>query len=202
MITLECEQLSEAWFTARAGIPTASCFDKILKADGEPSKSAPDYLCQLAGEVRLGKKETGFSNKATDHGTEAESDAVRFYEFINRVKVERVGFCYRDEQRKYGCSPDGLVGNDGLIEVKCPEKIHVHVRYLLDGKFPAIFHRQVQGNIFVTGREWCDFMSYYEGLPPFIIRVYPDKQFHKKLEKELDKFCYVLAAIIKELKEK
>jgi len=201
MITLDVPQLSNEWFAARAGIPTASCFDKIITSDGKPSKQAEKYLFQLAGEAITGKKADGYSNAIIERGVEMEPEARGLYELINDVEVQEVGLCYPDEQKKYSYSPDGLIGEDGQIEIKCPI-ISTHVEYLLKDKLPAAYHRQVQGGLLITGREWCDFVSYHPGIKPFIFRVERDKEFLKKLEAELDKFCYVLAATIQELKAK
>jgi len=201
MITLDCAQLSDEWFSARAGNPGASSFDKIITTKGAPSKQAHLYMCELAAEAITGVKTEGYTNDAMQRGIELEPEAIEFYEFAKGVTVERVGLCYKDEDKKFHASPDGLIGEDGLIELKCPMS-KTHVSYILDGKMPTAYFQQVQGQLLVTGRKWVDFMSYYTGLKPFIIRVEPNKEFHKALSAQLDQFAYALAATIRELKGK
>ena len=201
MLILDCEQLSEEWFAARAGNPGASSFDKIITTKGAPSKQAHLYMCELAAEAITGVKAEGYTNDAIQRGIELEPEAIEFYEFAKGVTVERVGLCYKDEDKKFHASPDGLIGEDGLIELKCPMS-KTHVSYILDGKMPTAYFQQVQGQLLVTGRKWVDFMSYYTGLKPFIIRVEPNKEFHKALSAQLDQFAYALAATIRELKGK
>lgn len=201
MIVIEIDQLSTQWFAERAGIPTASNFDKIVTSKGEPSKQAQKYMHQLAGESITGTKEETYSNFAMQRGIEMEPEARQLYEFVTGNKVDQVGFCYPDEQKRYGCSPDGLVGDDGLIEIKCT-LLSTSVEYLIADKLPTTYVQQVQGELLITGREWCDFMSYFPGLPPLIVRVARDEKFIKKMAEELDRFCYDLAALIKSLKEK
>ncbi|NCD17904.1 MAG: hypothetical protein EOL91_11480 [Actinobacteria bacterium] len=198
MIINNCEQGSDEWFAVRCGVPTASNFEKIITTKGEPSKQALKYMYQLAGESVTGVKEETYQNSAMLRGVEMEAEARSFYELVNDVSVEQVGFCLHDDG--FGCSPDGLVGTDGLIEIKCPS-LAVSVGYLLDGGLPTDYFQQVQGQLLVTGRKWCDFISYYPGLKPLIIRVEPDKEFIEKLHNELKTFCKNLNQTITKLKD-
>jgi hypothetical protein len=133
-------------------------------------------------------------------GIELEAEARTLYEMLTDNEVQQVGCCYRDEKKNYLCSPDGLVESDGGIEIKCP-LISTHVKYLLGNKLPTEYTQQVQGSLLITGRKWFDFMSYFPEMPPLIVRVFPDKEFMSKLEKELEKFVAELDALIKKLKE-
>jgi len=198
MKTINCEQRSQEWYAARLGVPSASSFDKILTTKGEPSKQAKKYMYKLAGEILSGTSEETYQNGAMLRGIELEAEARNLYKMINDVEVEEVGFCLSDG---YGCSPDGLVGKDGLIEIKCPT-MSVHVEYLLDGTLPSDYFQQTQGQLLVTGRKWCDFVSHYPAIKPLIIRVERDEVFIKKLESELKVFCSELNDIVKKLKEK
>ena len=198
MITLEIEQQSPEWAAARLGIPTASEFDKIITTKGEPSKQAQKYLYQLAGERVSGFKEETYTNASMARGVLLEAEAREFYELTQDVQIQQVGFCFQDEALKFGCSPDGLVGEDGLIEIKCPI-ISTHVGYLLDGGLPMDYFQQVQGQLFVTGRKWTDFVSYYPGLKPLKIRVLRDEPFLLKLKAALDSFCVELETVIKKI---
>lgn len=203
MIIERMEQQSEEWFAARCGVPSASNFDKIITTKGEPSKQAEKYLYQLAGERITGKKEEGYTNQHMLRGNELEAEARELYELITDSEVEQVGICYADENKRYSCSPDGLMlaGRKGL-EIKCPT-LAVHVAYLLGNKLPSDYFQQVHGSLFVCRDEvddW-DFMSYYPGMPPLIVTVHPMLEWHKKLEQELDDFCRKLEQIENKLKE-
>jgi len=188
MKIIECEQGTPEWFEARLGIPSASNFDKIVTTKGIRSKSAEKYMYQLAGEKIFGDKEETYKSAAMERGTELESEAREFYELISGNSVTEVGFCLADG---FGCSPDGLIGDDGGLEIKCPS-IAVHVSYLLGGEIPTDYIQQVQGNMLVTGRVWWDFLSYYPGLKPLLVRVPRDNDFCDKLETELKKFLVEL----------
>jgi hypothetical protein len=194
MITVDVEQGSEAWFAVRCGIPTASCFDKLVTSKGEPSKQAEKYLFQLAGERVTGKPEEGFKNDFMQRGNDREQEARNFYTVVTDSPIQKVGVCFPDEKRKYACSPDGLVGSDGGIEIKCPS-MAVHVGYLLAGKMPVEYFQQVQGSLLVTGRKWWDFVSYYPGIKPVIIRIHRDESFLKALTIELEVFSKNLEEI-------
>ena len=195
----EIEQGSPEWFSAKAGMPSASSFDKIVTTKGVASTSAKKYMYQLAGESITGTKEDSYQSPAMTRGIEMEAEAREMYEFIKEVKVETVGMCYKDEKKLFLCSPDGLVGDDGGLEIKCPT-MAVHVEYLLDQKMPTKYFQQVQGSMFVTSRKWWDFMSYYPGMKPFIIRVERNEGFIRLLEKELKELCVGLETTINKIK--
>jgi len=192
------EQGSLEWFKLKAGKPSASSFDKIVTTKGEPSKSRKSYLYKLAGEKVTGFRSEGFQSDAMLHGIETEQEAVNMYELQTGVECEKVGVVYKDEERKFLCSPDRIVG-DGILEVKCPQ-IATHVEYLLGNKLPTKYFQQVQGQLFITGAEWCDFMSYYQGLKPLIVRVTRDETFISALNSELNRFCFELDKIVEEIK--
>ena len=196
MIIIDCIQGSEEWFKARAGIPTASNFDKIITMKGEPSKQRTKYMYQLAGESILGTKEETYQNAAMQRGIELEDEARLLYEISQGVKVEEVGFCLADG---YGASPDGMVEDDGLVEIKCPS-LAVHVEYVVKNELPSTYYQQVMGQLLVTGRKWCDFVSYYPGMKPFIKNVKVDKEFIGKLESELVKFNNELKEIVRKIR--
>lgn len=198
MIALEIEQGTEEWKKARLGIPTASNFDSIVTTKGDPSKQAQKYLYRLAGERVSGVGEETYQNAAMARGIELEAEARAFYELTHEVTVKQVGICYPDEKKRFSCSPDGLVGEAGLIEIKCP-LIATHVGYLLDCTLPMDYWQQVQGQLLVTGREWCDFISYYPGLKPLIVRVERDNAFIFKLLEALNAFCKELDSVVKRI---
>lgn len=199
MITLDHAQGTEEWLLARCGIPTASNFDKIVTTKGEPSKQAQKYLYQLAGERVSGYRDEGFTSAAMQRGVELESEARSFYELTREVEIQSVGLCFPDDSKKYGCSPDGLIGADGLIEIKCP-LISTHVGYLVDGGLPSDYFQQVQGQLLVTNRDYCDFVSYFPGLKPLVVRVERDFPFLKKLKEALEVFCADLEKTVEKIK--
>lgn len=190
------EQRSEEWFAIRCGKPTASSFDKIVTAKGEPSKQSQKYLYKTAGEHIAGIAEETYQSAAMLRGIELEEEARNLYEMITGREITQVGFCVEDG---CGCSPDGLVGDDGMIEIKCPI-ISTHVGYLLDNKLPTDYIQQVQGQLLVTGRKWCDFVSHYPGLKPLIIRVERDEKFIGLLSIELKLFTDNLKEIVNKIK--
>jgi hypothetical protein len=198
MKIINVEQRSPEWYAARLGVPSASNFDKIVMVKGERSKQAEKYMYKLAGEILSGTAEESYQNAAMQRGTELEAEARNLYQMINDVEVEEVGFCITDG---YGCSPDGFVGDDGLIEIKCPQ-MATHVGYLLDAKAPTDYFQQTQGQLLVTGRKWCDFVSHYPAIKPLIVRVERDEKFLKALKSELESFCQELKDIVEKLKEK
>jgi len=197
MRIIECKQGTPEWFKARAGVPSASNFDMIITTKGNPSKSAEKYLYKLAGERVSGLIEESYTNGAMERGKILEDEARQLYQIITDTEVKQTGFCLVDGDW-FGCSPDGLVGDDGLIEIKCPN-MATHVGYLVYGKLPTDYFQQVQGQLLVTGRKWCDFMSYYPAIKPFIIRVERDEDFLFSLNAELKEFCKKLEEVIQKI---
>jgi len=198
MKILDMIQGSPEWFSARVGMPTSSNFDKIVTTQDNPSKQREKYLYTLAGEKVSGIKEDTYQSFAMQKGIEKEAEARDYYKMLYDVEVQEVGFCLADNGL-WGCSPDGLVGKVGGLEVKCP-LIHTHVSYLIKGKLLEDYYQQAQGSLFVTGRKWWDVMSYYAGLKPLIVRVTPDKAFQKALEIELKVFCSDLNDLVQKIK--
>jgi putative phage-type endonuclease len=192
-------QGSEEWKKERAGIPTASSFDCIITTKGEQSKQRQKYMYRLAAERITGVKEETYQNGVMQRGIQMEEEARRMYELITGNTVEQVGVCYPDEKKLYGCSPDGLVGKDGALEIKCPTSA-VHVEYLLAGELPNGYYQQVMGQLLVTGRKWVDFFSFYPGLRPLLIRVKPEKSFLEALAKELEVFCKELDEVTEKIR--
>jgi len=191
MIILDALQGSEEWHRARAGIPTASEFSKIHTTQGKPSTSASTYMYKLLAEWWLEGPIETFTSEWMERGQILEDEARLYYVFETGRDVVQVGFCYFDEQRLYGASPDGLVGDDGGLEIKCPSPA-VHMKYLLANKVPTEYVTQVQGNMLVTGRKWWDFLSYSPGLPPLLYRMNRDDRFCMGLKAALHKFLVQL----------
>jgi hypothetical protein len=200
MIVHDCEQGSEAWHFARMGIPTASEFFKLLTPTGKPSASAKGIAHRLLAELITGKPITDFDGNAhTERGKELEPDAIAFYEMQNGLDTVRVGFV-TDDARTMGCSPDCLVGDDGLLEIKCPAP-HTHVEYMLNGLDKG-YYPQIQGQLLVTGRKWVDWMSYHPEMEPVIIRVERDEKYLADLSAAITAFTKIMnegkAKLVKE----
>lgn len=200
MKILEFEQRSPEWYAARKGIPTASEFDKIVTIEGKPSKQRTKYLYQLAGERLGGIVDESYQSFAMVQGVEKEASARALYELLHEP-VQEVGFCLSD-CGKYGCSPDGLVGKKGGVEIKCPI-MSTHVEYLLkcQDEMPSDYFQQVQGSLLISGRDWWDFVSYFPGLKPLILREEPNDVFQRLLKKELDLFNEELNEIVENIKQ-
>ena len=191
MIRLDVQQGSPEWAHARLGIPTASEFSRILTPKTlRPSESAVGYHNELLAEWLLGEPLESGDDGFMRRGHVLEEDAVRYYEFERGLDVDRVGFVLRDDRRS-GCSPDGLVGVDGLLEIKCPSPA-MHVGYLLEAPVDK-YRLQVQGNVWIAERDWCDLLSYHPSLPPALVRCYRDDKVIKALAAVVEAFCDHLA---------
>lgn len=169
------EQGSEEWLSLRAGMPTASEFTSLLTPKKwELSKSLPKYAIRLATEIVLGcPLDRDLSrNEDVQRGIYLEEKAALSYEFETGETLTTVGFVTDDDGR-YGASPDRLVGENGLLEIKCPRPEN-HASYVLNG-FEENYYLQVQGQLLVTGRQWCDRYSYCPGLRPYRERTERDE---------------------------
>jgi putative phage-type endonuclease len=200
------EQRSTEWFTARLGKVTASrVADVIAKTKTGYSTSRENYMAQLVCERMTGTQGESYSNAAMQWGTDQEPLARAAYEAIKDVLVDEVGFITHPTINAAGASPDGLVGDDGLIEIKCPNTA-THIDTLLSDKVPSKYNTQMQWQMACTGRKWCDFVSFDprmpEGLQIFIQRVDFDEQYVKMLEAEITEFLGELETKIEKLKEK
>jgi len=200
MIIHNIEQGSEAWYQARCGRVTGTRFKSLVA--GESTATYKDLVINIACEIITGKAEETYSNAIMEKGIETEPLAREEYKAIFDIDVAEIGFITPDEGTKYhewiGISPDGLFPTDqpyyGILEIKCP-LMKTHLGYIEANKLPAEYRHQVQGQLFVTGLQYCDFMSYVEGMKPFIIRVFPDPEMFAEFEKRLD-------ILIEEVKQK
>ena len=186
MKILEVQQNSLEWLNARAGIPTASEWDALVTPEGKirTGQMPKTYLAQKLAEKWLGGPLPNYCNIDMDLGKIQEEEAIPFYEIETGQTVRRVGLCLADDGT-IGCSPDGLIGDDCGIEIKCPSA-QTHVSYLLAGELPKDYVAQVQGSMFVTGRPRWKFMSYRRGFPPLILTVERSLPFHAALAEALD----------------
>jgi putative phage-type endonuclease len=186
------EQRTDAWFEARIGKVTASrVADVLAKTKSGYSASRDNYMAQLVCERLTKQKAEGFTNAAMQHGTETEPLARLSYEVSQNVLVDEVGFIPHPTIEMSGASPDGLVNDDGLIEIKCPNTA-THIETLLSETVPTKYYTQMQFQLACTGREWCDFVSFDNRLPPelqlFVKRVPRDDTYIKLMEAEIVQF--------------
>ena len=197
MKIIDCIQGSEEWYAARLGKVTASCFsDAIAGGAGKVRKS---YMIKLIAERMTGEPQDSYTNPIIQRGSDVECLAREYYELLNDCPVQQVGFIERDEN--IGASPDGLIGEDGMIEIKCPMS-HTHIRYILDERLPPTYKKQIQGQLWVAERKWVDFVSYDPRVtrrPYFCERVYRDDKFIKELHIGIEMFLADMKAIMEKL---
>ncbi|WP_072389778.1 lambda exonuclease family protein [Hyphomicrobium sp. CS1GBMeth3] len=188
---VDCEQGTPEWHAARAGIPTASEFATVLAKGrgGAESKTRKTYLRKLAAERITGLVvQTWDGNADTRRGHEQEPEARNLYDFLRDAAPVQVGFLRRGP---VGCSPDSLVGEEGLLEIKTRAP-HLQVEMLEAGVMPPEHKAQVQGQLWISGRKWVDFMSYCPGLPPFISRIERDPIYIAELANATKQFLVEL----------
>jgi len=174
------------WAHLRCGIPTASNFHRLITPTGKVSTQSEMYLFELLAERITGEPTVEFTSHWQDRGSEMEAEAVAYFEFQRECETAKVGFITNDDGT-IGCSPDRLIGEDALLEIKVP-KPATHVMYLLKKAVDAVYYPQVQGQLWVSGRSYLDIMSYCPSMPPAIVRVHRDSDFIKLLETSLDSF--------------
>jgi hypothetical protein len=187
----DVEQGSEAWLKLRAGIPTASEFHKIITPTGKPSAQADGYLNRLIAEAILKRPITGPVTEAMKRGRELEPQAVAAYELQTGLDTTLCGFVTNDEGTA-GASLDRLVGEPGALETKCPEP-ETHVGYMRSRSIENEKKPQVQGQLYISGRQWVDVMSYHPEMDRVIIRVERDEEFIRALHYLLTDFIAKLA---------
>ena len=198
MKIIDCQQGSEEWWEAKLGFVSASHFHKVLNKKAGRKL----YMRKLAAERLTGFREVSYKNIIMENGSEIEAEARKYYEIVNDCKVEQVGFVIRDEW--IGGSPDGLVGKEGLIEIKCPLS-STHIEIILSGKMPSEHIPQVQGLLWVTERKWCDFVSYDPRVlsqPMFCVRVERNQDYFINLAGEVGIFVNELKAVIDKIDSK
>lgn len=193
---IDCEQNSPEWDLARAGIITASAFQQVLAGGG--GKTRRTYMMKLAGEIITGDPTENFSTGYTERGHALEDTAMQLYSEHTGNVVEKIGF-YRNGA--YGCSPDGVVGEKGMTEVKT-KGAHLQGELILSGKFPNEHKAQVQGSMFVSGRQWVDFISYCPRMPIFIQRIKRDDEYIAELAAKLSVFNQELQEVITQIRRK
>lgn len=192
MNIINCEQRSPEWFAARLGIPTSSEFRNIFTSQSKPASGQTTYMNTLLAEWLTGKPVDKFTSEWMERGTELEDEARDFYILQSDNEVQEVGLI-KSQNGLSSCSPDGLIGDDGGVEIKCP-KANTQISYLLGNKIPAAYVPQVQGSMMITGRKWWDFVSYHPDMPTLIVRVKRDDEYIYLFQEEIEKFLTKMLA--------
>lgn len=188
----EIAQRSPEWFALRAGKVTASRLAEVIaKTKTGWGASRANYMAELIAERLTGIVASGYTNDAMRWGTDTEPQARAAYEFSHDEVVTQIDFVGHPAIAMSGCSPDGLVGDDGLVEIKCPNTA-THLDALLGGKIAEKYVVQMMWQMACTGRKWCDFVSYDPRLPMhmqlFASRVPRDGALIESLEKDVRAF--------------
>lgn len=197
------EQKSEEWFKARLGKVTASrVADVLAKTKTGYSASRDNYMAQLVVERMTNTQAESFTNAAMQWGTDQEPFARAAYEVAQNVMVEETGLVDHPTIPMAGASPDGLIGEDGLVEIKCPNTA-THIDTLLTQTVPGKYITQMQFQMACTGRQWCDFVSFDPRMPAkaqlFVKRVMRDEVFIKEMETEIKKFLAEVTGKVEQL---
>jgi putative phage-type endonuclease len=198
-------QGSPEWLAARLGKVTASRIgDVIAKGrDGGASKTRAAYMGELIGEILTGQSCAAFKgNDDTERGQETEPAARVAYEVTKRVMVDECGLVIHPRIERSGASPDGLVDDDGLLEIKCP-RIHIHLDYLMSGAPPSVYIPQMAWQAACTERKWVDFVSYCPLMPDdlrlFVVRYIPTEKYIAQLEQAVHDFLGELDAKLRQI---
>lgn len=198
MQIINCEQGTEEWYRARAGMPTASEFATVMASGrgGGESKTRRTYMLKLAGEILTGEPAESYSNAHMERGKMMEEEARDWYAFQHNVEPERVGFIVNGPK---GCSPDSLIGADGMLEIKTALP-HILIEKLLKGEFSPEHKAQCQGALWVAEREWIDLETYWPRLPPLVVRAHRDELYIAAMAKAVDEFNAELAELVEQVR--
>ncbi len=203
MIEIDCEQGTDEWKEIKRGVASASDFDKVVTTKGEYSKQAEKYRNKLIAEIVTGNVEDGYQNDDMERGIEMEDEAAFMYELKTGRKLRKVGFVFKDESRRVGCSPDRLfVGEHSGVEFKCPTA-RTMVEYLLLKKpvLPYQYFQQVQGSMWVMKMKTYEFCAYHPDFKPYIVRVEADMHWQDHCTLQMKKFTDEVAYYAKKLKK-
>jgi hypothetical protein len=203
----DVEQRGEDWYSLRLGLPTASNFAAIM-AQSDARAGRAKLLNRLAAEIIFKRPMETFSNAAMERGLDMEPAALDHYAFTRDVEVRRVGFVRRTIRDPIlgdlvvGCSPDGLVGDDGVVQVKTMQPDLI-VALVDSGRFPSEHRWQCQGELWVTGRRWADLKIYYDEFPLSpSFRIERDDVAIAELRKGVEVFAYDLKKLVADVRKK
>lgn len=199
-------QGTDEWKIEKLGhVSAGSVSDILAKGKGGESKMRESYKWRIVTERLTGQIQESFSNDAMLWGVETEEQARTTYELTYGVTVDQTGFVKHPTMQWVGASPDGMVGTDGLIEIKCPHT-KTHLQTLEIAKAPAVYIPQMQMQMWTMNRSWCDFVSYDPRLPHnlqfFCIRVNRDQEYIDNMEKEVIRFLAEVESTIEAFKQR
>lgn len=187
---IDCEQNSPEWFRARLGLVTASVFSDVLaKGEGKMRKS---LMNKLAAEILTGEPLESYTNPYLERGHAQEDDARRDYAFMMDAEPTRVGFIRNGDK---GCSPDSLLGDSGILEIKT-QRADLLIETLRKDTFPSAHVAQCQGALWVAEREWIDIVCYAPGMPLFTKKAKRDDGYIANLAGEVERFNSELAETV------
>lgn len=195
------EQGTNEWLSLRLGVATASNFNKIITSKGEESDQLKGYALSLATDIFLINPEEGYKSESMIKGNILEPLARQAYQEETLEFVEQITM-FKSDCGNFGYSPDGLVGNNGLLETKNPDS-KTHFKYIIENKVPSIYIPQLQGGLWVSEREWIDFVSYgcnFKEKQLLIIRVYRDEKFISELAKLAQKTIEIRDNFVKQFR--
>lgn len=192
---------SQEWREQRIGFATASRFREVIseprstkdKEAGKLSQSSLSYMYEVIGEIITGEPADSVSTPATRWGNLHEPHALQEYAEIRCVEVQRPYFVEHPQHRYVGCTVDSFIADDGNVEVKCPFSTKNHIRTVVERRIPSDYIPQVQGQLWVTGRQWCDFVSYDPRISDqrwrtVIVRVDRDEKMIAKIARGIERF--------------
>lgn len=195
-----CEQNSPEWDLLRCGIPTASKFGCVMREKGKAadgsSKERASYVLTVAGEIITGMPAEGYSNHHMERGHAMEDEARLAYAFMSDVSPQKVGFIKRG---RAGGSPDSLIGDNGLLEIKT-ELPRLLIDTLLRNDFPTKHAAQCQGNLWLSGREFIDIAIYWPKMPLFIKRAYRQESFIRQIAAAVEQFNQEVDATVERVR--
>ena len=201
---IDIQQGSVEWFNLRCGAVTASRVKDVVTKlkSGKESEKRAKYKLELLTEIVTGRTVEHYVSQAMDFGTENEPLARTEYELNRDVQVESIGYVLHPKIKRSGASPDGLVGSDGMVELKVPQTA-THLEYLLAGEVPEEYKPQMMWQLACAEREWCDFVSYDPRVPQefgfFVVRLFRDDKLIKEMESEVTQFIVELNAMAETL---
>lgn len=202
-------QGSDEWFAARLGNVTASrVADVMAKTKSGPAASRTNYMMELLCQRLTGRFEDGFTSSAMQRGTDLEPVARAHYERITETLVDEIGIIKHPAIDRFAASPDGLVGADGMLEIKCPNTAQ-HIKFLQTGTPDMRYRWQMTAQMECAGRNWCDFVSFDDRLPKELqfhsIRYKKDDDITADMNSAIQEFLAELETLelaMKELAEK
>lgn len=200
IIEYDIDQRSPQWFAMKYGVLGASQIHMVFTPGGQKSKQADRLMRALNAEYFSGEPLPKWEgNDDTERGTGLEPKARAFYGINNAVEVKEVGFIWKDERKMVGCSPDGLVGMDGGLEIKCPCAA-VYMDYLQEASAPSKYYTQIQSSLWISDREWWDFLAFHPAYieTPIQHRLYRDEKYIQSLELTVE--CFIQAMEEKRVK--